>query len=348
MKRRLNALLIGTGMVAGTHVAALADARNARLFGVLGRDIEKTKAFAKKATAQVRNPVHAYSNLSDALATKEVDFAIVATPPNARHAIAGQLVANSTPILLEKPIERTADAARAIVEMCKSAHVPLGVVFQHRARVASQALKTVLDEERLGTICAAEVRVPWWRPQSYYDEPGRGTYDRDGGGVMINQAIHTLDILLWLLGPISRLQAQMQRTKLHDLQAEDWATALFETQAGCVGSLMATTSAHPGQTESIALFGTKGSAHLAAGQAHLCFLTGDTQTFGDEASTGGGSDPMAFTHAWHQTIIENFADCVLGHGPQLASGESALRAHAVIAAMEAANRAARWTEVETE
>lgn len=341
----MNAALIGLGMVAGTHVAALKDAEGVALRGVLGRSEEKTKAFAKEAALKTGVPVAAFASVEEIARDPAVDFVIVATPPDARAEIVAPLVAAKKPILIEKPIERTFDAAQGIVSLCATQAVPLGIVFQHRARAASRALKEAVTSGSLGDILSAELRVPWWRDQSYYEAPGRGTYARDGGGVMINQAIHTLDLALWILGPFKNVQASMHRTSVHDLEAEDWAAALFETQSGVVGSMTATTAAFPGASESIHLYGTRGFANLEAGRLEITDGEQNTHTYGEEGLSGGGADPMAFTHSWHQTVIENFATCVRTGEQPLASGDSALLAHAVISAMEQASKTGQRTEV---
>jgi predicted dehydrogenase len=198
---------------------------------------------------------------------------------------------------MEKPIERTLDAATAIVEQCEVSGVPLGIVFQHRARAASQVLKSAIEQGELGAIATVEIRVPWWRDQSYYDEPGRGTYARDGGGVMISQAIHTLDLTMWLLGPISDIQAVMRKTPLHDLEAEDWAGAVFEMDSGAVGTLMATTAEYPGAAEAITIQGTRAKAHLESGVLTLTTFNGQKSTVGEMSPTGGGPIP------WRSTMI---------------------------------------------
>ena len=212
-------------------------------------------------------------------------------------------------------------------------------------RAASQALKSAIEQGELGAIATVEIRVPWWRDQSYYDEPGRGTYARDGGGVMISQAIHTLDLAMWLLGPISDIQAMMRKTPLHDLEAEDWAGAVFETDRGAVGTLMATTAEFPGAAESITIQGTRAKAHLESGVLTLTTFDGYKSTVGETSATGGGADPMAFTHAWHQAVIEDFAKAVADGTLPMATGRSALLTHAVIDAMQVANRTGQKTRV---
>ncbi|GFE49114.1 dehydrogenase [Roseobacter cerasinus] len=341
----MKTVLIGLGMVAGNHLAAIRDAEGIALAGVMGRDATRTQLFAEKATQEMGYLVPARGSITEIAEDAAIDFVVIATPPDARQDLVTVLSAAGKPILMEKPIERTLAAAEAIVTTCENAGVSLGLVLQHRARAASQKLKQLLDGRALGQIATVEIRVPWWRDQAYYAAPGRGTYARDGGGVMINQAIHTLDLALWLLGPIRRVQAMMRTTPLHRMEAEDWAGALFELENGACGSLMATTAAYPGEAESLSIQGSKAAAHLASGVLTMTHLDGRVETFGAEASTGGGADPMAFTHAWHQAVLEDFAASLTTGTPPLASDQSALEAHRVIDAMERASRSGHITEI---
>lgn len=336
----MNCVLIGLGMVAPTHLAALNASQTVSLAGVLGRDLAKTRIFAKHHG----NP-HVYDDLDAVLDQKTVDFAILATPPDARVQIIERLTKAGLPILMEKPIERTFTAAKQIVEQCDAAQVPLGLVFQHRARQASLALKDAIAGGALGQIVACDIRVPWWRDQAYYDEPGRGSFARDGGGVLITQAIHTLDLALWLLGPVSRVQALLQTTPLHQMESEDWAGALLQFKSGAMGNLTATTAAYPGSAESISIQGTKAAAHLAEGILTLHHLDGRTEQIGATAHTGGGADPMGFSHDWHQAVIEDFADALKTGREPLAPGHEALRAHALIDAMERASQSGQIEKV---
>lgn len=342
----MKTVLIGLGMVADTHLAAIAHSdKGIRLAGVMGRDPDRARAFAAKAGKALGSDLRIYDTVHQIAQDTEIGFVILATPPDARQELVEVLARAGKPILMEKPIERTLEAATAIVARCKAADVSLGIVLQHRARTASQHLKSLLDKGALGKIATVDIRVPWWRDQAYYDAPGRGTYARDGGGVMINQAIHTLDLALWLLGPVAHVQALMRQTPLHRLEAEDWAGALIEMANGACGTLMATTSACPGAGESITLQGSQAAAHLASGVVTVTHMDGRVEAFGTQADTGGGADPMAFTHAWHQTIIEDFAACLSTGATPLASGASALEAHRMIDAMERASASGHRTEV---
>ena len=206
--------------------------------GAYGHDAERREAFAKT------HGVPALASIQAIAADREIDAVLLLTPPNARiHEVT--LLANAGKhILMEKPVERTTVAAEAIVGLCERAGVALGIVFQHRLRPASLALKALLGGGRLGPIALVRLEVPWWRPQKgYYDVPGRGTLARDGGGVLISQAIHAMDLMLSLLWQVDEVQAMAATTSLHEMETEDFAAADLRFHSGASSSLMATTAA---------------------------------------------------------------------------------------------------------
>lgn len=343
----MNVLMIGMGMVAQTHLLALRDnAAGARLQSVLGRDNARVAAFCHAAEDVLGYAVSGFSTVSDALAT-DPDMAIVLTPPNARLDYARALASAGIPTLLEKPVERNLDAARSVVAVYADAEVPLGLCFQHRTRAAAVELKDRLEAGALGDIVHVEMRVPWWRDQTYYDVPGRGSYARDGGGVMINQAIHTLDLALWLAGPVATVQAMMRTSPLHRMEAEDIAAALMTFTSGATGVLSATTANFPGDAESIAITTTQAQIRLQGDHLTIHWHDGHHEeiTPVDAGGTGGGADPMAFTHAWHQTILEDFVKSIREGIEPLSPGRDALHVHAVIHAMEKAAQSGAATEV---
>ncbi|MEL6572074.1 MAG: Gfo/Idh/MocA family oxidoreductase [Pseudomonadota bacterium] len=330
----MKAALFGLGMVAETHVRALADAAPAvSLAGICARDPAKAAAYAEKVAPILGAAPHVYSDVASVASDAEVDFTIICTPPNARADLVAPLAQAGKAILMEKPLERDFAAARQIIETCDAANVAHGVVFQHRMRESSQRLAKMLAEGALGDLAVAEIVVPWWREQSYYDEPGRGTYARDGGGVLISQAIHTLDLALSLLGPVTRVQAMARTSALHKMEAEDFVTAGLEFESGMIGSLVASTASHPGGAESITLHGSKASVVLVSGQLNMTWRDGRTETIGEAGGTGGGADPMAFTHAWHQAVITDFAEALQTGRKPAADGHSALIVHQLIDAI---------------
>ena len=338
----MKVILIGHGMVAATHVAAISESPGLELMGVLGRDVTRTSSFVREHCDSAR----IFTNIEEVLDAKP-DFVILITPPNAREEFIRPLAAARIPVLMEKPVERSLDQAKHIIDLCASTGTHAGVVLQHRVRAASLKLKELVEIGSIGRLVAAEIRVPWWRPQSYYDQPGRGTYSRDGGGVMINQAIHTLDLATWLLGPVARLQAHLVTTEMHKMESEDWASALLEFQNGAVGTMTSTVSFYPGGAESLTIQGTAANAHLENGVLSVGYIDGRTESIGETArGTGGGADPMAFTHAWHQAVIEDFAKSIETARAPICTAREALNVHAVIDAMERASKSRSSVEVD--
>ena len=212
-------------------------------------------------------------------------------------------------------------------------------------RAASRKAAKLVAGGSLGALGLVEIAVPWWRDQGYYDEPGRGTYARDGGGVLISQAIHTIDLALSLAGPVARTRAMATTTRFHAMEAEDFVTAGVEFANGAVGSLVASTASYPGGAETITLHFDAASLRLASGQLHVHWRDGREETHGEEAGTGGGADPMAFTHAWHQSVIEDFADALREGRAPAATGADAVAAQALIDAMIRSSKSGAPEEV---
>ena len=321
-----NAVLFGVGMVADTHRLALEASSKAKLTAVCARRFERAESYAQAHGLRA-------VTLEEAAADPELDFAIIATPPNARTDIVAAMVKAGKPILMEKPIERGLAAATSLVERCEAANVPLGLVFQHRMRAASQKLSELMQSGELGALALAQINVPWWRDQGYYDTPGRGTIAQDGGGVLITQAIHTLDLALSLTGPVTQVQAMARTSALHNMEAEDVVAAGLDFSNGAVGSLTATTASFPGGAETITLHCAKASACLQAGELRIHWHDGREESFGANVASGGGADPMAFTHEWHQGILEDFVDSLEAGRPPLVTGRTALKTHALIEAL---------------
>lgn len=165
--------------------------------------------------------------------------------------------------LLEKPVARTTDEAPEIVDICERAGVTLGVLFQHRVRASSRGAAQLVVSGKLGMLGHVEIAAPFSRDQSYYDKLGRGTYARDGGGVMLTNAIHSIDLALSLTGPVSSVQAMTATTPLHQMEAEDLATECLQLTSRAVGSLVASTATFAHGIESISLHFENGSMCIA-------------------------------------------------------------------------------------
>jgi predicted dehydrogenase len=326
--------VVGAGMGAKPHALALQSlSKDIAVLGVYRRDATQRAAFC-----------NAYGfpeaqSLESLLEDPRLDALLVLTPPNARQEIIAKAGKAGKAVLLEKPVERTLEAAEQIVATADAAGITLGVIFQHRFRRASRYLAQAVAESRFGPLEAVNLTVPWWRPQSYYDQPGRGTLAQDGGGVLLTQAIHSLDLMLSLCGEVSAVTAMARTTRLHRMETEDFVSAGLEFANGAMGAVTATTASFPGGPESLTLNFAEATATLTAGNLTIHTMSGETITEGDATQGGGGADPMAFPFDWHAAQIADFADAVINGRQPVSTGHTALRVHRLIDAMMASSNA---------
>lgn len=323
--------VVGTGMGAGPHLQSLADlAPQVDLAWICARDPARLEALALPAAlAGARRT----TRLEDILGDASVAAVLVLTPPHAHLDVARRVAQAGKHVLVEKPLEIDLDGARALVECCERAGVALAVMLQHRLRAGAAALSERLRAGELGELVCANLSVRWWRPQSYYDVPGRGTRARDGGGVLMTQAIHTLDLLLSLIGLPERVSGAVATSSVHRMECEDTASALLHYAGGAVAVVQATTAAHPGYPERIELDFAHGTATLVSGELRLVMRDGRILTEGESVGSGGGADPMRFDHGPHRAVIEDFIRAVRTGTAPAVTGRSALGVHRVIDAI---------------
>jgi len=181
---------------------------------------------------------------------------------------------------------------------------------------------------------SASARINNWRPQSYYDQPGRGTKARDGGGVLLTQAIHTLDLLIAFAGLPMEVKALCTTSPVHRMETEDLAMAAIRFAGGAIGTISATTCTYPGFPDAIDIIGTEGTARLEGGSLEARFHDGSDVSLNDgTAGNGAGADPMAFSHEYHRALLADFVDAIAkGRSPR-ANGRDALKVHSLIAAI---------------
>jgi predicted dehydrogenase len=325
-KRRI--ALVGLGMAVTPHAKSLVDlADRVEVAWAYSPTAARRDAFAARFAFPVTG------DFASIVEDPSIDTVLVLTPPNTRRDLVRDLAAAGKHLLLEKPLAGKLADAEAVVDICERAGVTLGVVFQHRFRPAARVLAERIKTGALGALANAAVSVRWWRPQSYYDEPGRGTLARDGGGVLLTQAIHTLDLFLTLTPPVTEVVAFSGTSSLHHMETEDSVAAALAFEGGALGALDATTAAFPGFPEAISLVGTKATATLTASRLDLLYQDGRTEACGEIAATGGGADPMAFTHEAHRAVLAEFLDALDGNRAPENDGRSALRVQYLIDAL---------------
>jgi predicted dehydrogenase len=321
---RRRVAIIGLGMAVGPHARSLIDlADRVEVAAAFSRSPERAAAFAKEF------PIPTTTDLSAIIDDRSITAALVLTPPWSHLDL----------------VRKLAGAGQQLVETCRQAGVTLAMMLQHRFRPASLRLTELCAAGGLGQLVAASVAVRWWRPQSYYDEPGRGTLARDGGGVLLTQAIHTLDLFLSLTGAVSEVAAFAGTTRLHRMEAEDIVSAALRFANGAIGTLDATTASYPGFPERIEIVGEKATAVLAGGGLELFYQDGRREAVAGAQATGGGADPMAFSHEAHRAAISDFLDAIDAGRPPRVSGAAALAVHRLIEALLRSAREARSVAV---
>ena len=327
--KRHRVAIIGLGMAVTPHAKSLLD---------LADRVEVAHAFApseKRRRAFAEEFAFPLSDSLDAvLADKSVDAVLILTPPNTHLELVRRAAQAGKHVLLEKPIEITTERSLELIRACRDAGVTLGIVLQHRFRPPAVKLRELLAAGELGAILGASAAIRLWRPQSYYDQPGRGTKARDGGGVLITQAIHTLDLLLSLAGPAAEAMSYVTTTPVHRMETEDFTASAVRYRSGAVGVIETTTAAYPGYPERIDIMGEKGCAAIAGTGLKVALSDGRTfELAADETGGGTGANPMDFPHDYHRALIADFLDALdQGREPRV-TGEEALKVHFLIDAI---------------
>src|SRR5687767_12083318 len=313
--------IVGLGMAVTPHAKSLIDLKDrVQVAYAFSPSAERRKNFAARFSFPQCERVETI------LEDRTVNAVLVLTPPNTHLDIVRRCAAAGKHVLLEKPLEISTAKAEELVQRTKG--LKLGVVLQHRFRPAAEKLRERLGD--LGQIVSATAAIPNWRPQSYYDQPGRGTRARDGGGVLLTQGIHTLDLFLSYTGEAAEVKSFFTTTPVHRMETEDLAVAAVRFKSGALGVVHATTAAYPGFPERIELIGTRGTALLEGTSLRMSFSDAQSLEMKTESGGGTGADPMAFPHDWHRGVLADFLDSIEQNREPRVSGAEALKVHRFI------------------
>ncbi len=305
--------IIGAGLIAGFHAKAIADIPNAKLIGVCGKSQGKAEKLAGQYNCK------AYGDYHDLLADGELDIVTIATPSglHAEPVIAAAEAGKHA--ICEKPLEISLDRIDAMAEAHNKAGTVLGGIFQYRFNEAVKILKEAIDTGRFGKITFAGAYVPWWRAPEYYKDSWHGTLKLDGGGALMNQSIHAIDLLCYLMPPVENVAAFTDNICHTQIETEDTAVAILRFQNNALGSIYGTTASWPGQLKRIEITGTKGTVvYLEDSFVVWQFdqeQPGDAQIrerFSKAQSKGGSADPSDIPYTNHKLNIQAFIDALDG------------------------------------
>jgi UDP-N-acetyl-2-amino-2-deoxyglucuronate dehydrogenase len=325
---------IGGGGITETHARAAQGCGDLEIVSFCGADPERTAALAHEYGGR------AFGRLEDMLAQASLDLVVIGSPSGLHVEQGLAAVARGLHVLVEKPIDVSTKRADALIEAADEAGVRLGVLFQERLEPGLTNLKAALDEGALGRPLLASARVKWHRPPEYYSgSRWRGTLALDGGAALINQGIHTVDLLLWLLGPVASVRA-LTTTAVHDIEGEDLALALLEFESGAVATLEATTCAWPGYPRRVEITGTGGTVTVEGSAVVAVDLRSPRPDLvaQPEAPPSGAASPKLATATPHRRVLEDFVRAIREGRPPACDGREGRRSLALVEAIYAAAR----------
>lgn len=328
--------LVGCGMIAAHHARAIAASRGGKLVAVYSRGRERTEKFAREFGA---SPA---SSLDELVNDSSIHVVNVATPSGAHLEPAVAAAAAGKHLLVEKPLEVSLDRTDRMIAACTSARVHLAAVFQARFGRGARKVKQAVAAGRLGRLALCGATVKWYRAQSYYDEGGwRGTRRWDGGGALMNQSIHAVDLLQWLVGMPAEVSAFTARVGHTGIEVEDTAAAALRFPGGGLGVIEASTSAWPGYARRIELNGDAGSVALEDDRIVRWDFREPwpedeavRREFGapSELRTGAGG-PQQMNNRGHELQIQDLVDAIKEGRPPAILGHEARNAVAIIQAI---------------
>jgi UDP-N-acetyl-2-amino-2-deoxyglucuronate dehydrogenase len=328
--------IVGCGMISRFHARAIADVRGAQLVGCWNMPVNRAQEFAQE------HNIRAYETLEEMLADDAIDAVTICTPSGA-HMEPGVAAANAGKhVIVEKPLDITLSRCDKLIEACDCNNVKLATFFPSRFHEASSLLKKAIDGGRFGRITMGDAYVKWFRTQAYYDSgEWRGTWKLDGGGALMNQAIHTVDLLAWLMGPVVEIQAQTATLAHERIEVEDVAVATLRFESGALGVIEATTAAYPGYLKRVEIHGSAGSAVLEEEDIKawdfakpLASDKAIVERMASRQSGGGGaSDPAAIGHHGHAKQFKDFVQAIQKDKTPLVDGREGRKAVEIILAI---------------
>jgi UDP-N-acetyl-2-amino-2-deoxyglucuronate dehydrogenase len=338
-------------MIAEFHAKAIQAMESAKLVGIYCRDLKKAKSISSTYPCQV------YSDLDEFLANKDLDIVTIATPSGAHLDAIIQAAKAGKHIICEKPLEISPERIFEAEKIARENEVTLGGIFNRRFNPAVKALKKAVDNQRFGIISLCEVQVKWFRDQAYYDSAAwRGTWQLDGGGALMNQSIHTIDLLIHFMGIPKRLSASIGTLTHENIEVEDTAVAILEFENGAKGVIQGSTStwSTDGRPAEIQISGDDGAVILRDDNFQLWDFREALpidEKVQSEMMIGakqalGANDPGHINYYGHQLNFENFVAAVEGTEVLLITSQEAIKSVTVINAIyESARSDGKWIDI---
>jgi UDP-N-acetyl-2-amino-2-deoxyglucuronate dehydrogenase len=320
--------IIGCGVISRTHADEIGKIKGATLVAVadVAEDCARNMAEAYG--------VDYYTDYLELLKRDDIDIVNILTPSGLRTEIAMAAAQHGKHIIAEKPIDVTYEKATKMIEACKEAEVKLAVISQHRFDTSTVEVKHLIEKGKFGKLVLGECAVNWYRTQGYYDSGAwRGTWAMDGGGALMNQSIHTIDLLQYLVGPVESVFAHTSTLAHERIEVEDVAVATVKFKSGALGTIVGTTCAYPGLSSRLEVFGTAGSAVIEHDKLTHLYLKSDEPSSNLAAKNLETPDPTTVFGYAHGLQIEDMMKAIREDREPLVNGEEGLKPLEIILAI---------------
>ncbi|AEJ60912.1 oxidoreductase domain protein [Spirochaeta thermophila DSM 6578] len=341
--------IVGTGGIADKHALAVGQVEGAELVAVMSRSEERAKAFAE------RHGCRAYTSMSEFLDDPELDIVSICTPSGYHMEPALEAIAAGKHLVVEKPLEITLERCDAIIEAAAQKGVKVMGIFQSRFYDASRVLKETVEKGRFGRLVLGDAYVKWYRSQEYYDRgEWKGTWRFDGGGALMVQAIHAIDLLQWYMGRVDTVQAYAKILGHERIEVEDTAVATLEFENGALGVIEGSTAVYPGFLKRIEISGTEGSAIMEEEDFKAWTFAKEIpedeeirrRFSGATRTQGGAADPGAISLEGHVRQFQAFVDALREGREPPVDGYEARKAVAIILAIYESAKTGRKVKVD--
>lgn len=325
--------IVGSGLIADFHAKAILSLENTKLTGICGTSMEKAKKLTDKYQCE---PYDDYKKL---ITNPDIDIIAIATPSGFHLEPAVYAAKKGKHVICEKPLEISLKRIDKMIAAHEKAGTHLGGIFNFRYNESVKVLKDAIEKGRFGTITYASVHVPWWRNEAYYKGSWHGTLEMDGGGALMNQSIHMIDMLQYLMGPVKSLQAY-KATLVHDIEAEDTAAAVLKFKNKALGMIYGTTASFPGQFRRLEITGSKGTVIQVENSFKVWQFAEETEEdkeilskYGAIEGGGGVSDPAAIQFEPHARNIAAFISSIENDQPFEIDGREARKSVELVLAI---------------
>lgn len=352
MNKEFGFAIVGTGLISTTHYEQISAIEGAKVVAVYSRSEEKAKSLAEKAGADW------YTDYQELLKRKEIDIVSIITPSGTHADMAIEAARAGKHVIVEKPMDISLEKAQKMIDVCREHRVKLSVISQHRFDASTMRIKADIDSGRFGKMVLGQAAVNWYRPQSYYDtSKWRGTIKMDGGGVLINQAIHTIDLFQYFMGKVESVYAHTAILAHEGIEVEDVAVATVKFKNGGLGTIVGTTAAYPGLSARLEIIGTNGTAVIENDQLLKHYLRNPNNesqainlasidTYKKQERNHASVNPSSLDGASHGLQFIDMINAIKEDREPLVNGEEGLKPLQIILAIYESARTGQSIQIE--